>query len=96
MSDNKMYWKCHTPNLINDIITHMNPVGVGVVRAPLQIFKQILSELTELSIEIDDPRLHLIMCKLTLYESADPESKEFDKDIFKKLEKQIKDLSIEK
>jgi len=62
-------WKVHLPNLLEEILT--NPT-TGALAMPLTILGHTLHELAELAIEIDDPRLHLMMLDLTLYEAGDP------------------------
>ncbi len=61
-------WSCHTPNLLCEILC--NP-GMDIMTKPLQIFGHILSEVADRAIELDDPRLNLLMLRLTLYEAAD-------------------------
>jgi hypothetical protein len=71
-----LHWKVHMPNLLKEILT--NP-GTSALVKPLQIVAHTLHELAELAIEIDDPRLHLMMFDLTLYEISDP--LQTDKDV---------------
>jgi hypothetical protein len=92
---NELYlkWKVHLPNLLDDIIPNLNRKGYEqVLAAPMVIFKQILKELAELAIEIDDPRLSLMMCRLTLFSASDPTDPDYDKDIFNKLVAEIKEM----
>lgn len=60
-----MEWKVHLPNLFSEILA--NP-GTDILRQPLNILTQILKELASLCIEIDDPRLNILMLRLMLYE----------------------------
>lgn len=62
-------WRIHMPNLLQEI---MNNPGTGMLAKPLTILGHKLHDLAELAIEIDDPRLHLLMMDLTLYEIGDP------------------------
>ncbi len=68
-------WKMHTPNLLKEILN--NP-SCGILRVPLNILSNILAELGECASRINDPELNELMCRLTIYEIADPESKEYD------------------
>lgn len=64
------------PNLLREISG--NP-GAGILRAPLQIVASLLAEVGVRAAELDDPRLNELMCRLTIYELADPESEYYDK-----------------
>lgn len=80
-------WKVHTPNLLQEIGNNNN---LGIMRIPLMALQGILGEVAQRAIELDDARLHLLMCRLALYESADPTSKSYDHEIFKKLKAKIR------
>lgn len=67
-------WKVHTPNLLKEIAS--NPQLWAVV-TPLQIFANLLAEVAERAIELGDDQLNQLMLRLTLYEQADPESRDF-------------------
>ncbi len=84
--NNKLEWRCHTPRLFSEIL--LNP-GCRILVQPLRILLSILGEVAQKAIELDDPHLHLLMLRLTLYSSADPESDDYDPDIFKKTEAAI-------
>tara|TARA_R110000851_G_scaffold32845_5_gene87866 strand:- start:1880 stop:2329 length:450 start_codon:yes stop_codon:yes gene_type:complete len=70
LNDNELKWRCHTPNLFREIL--VNP-GTSALTMPLRLLGHRLHDLAELAIEIDDPRLHLMMMDLTLYDDGDPE-----------------------
>lgn len=87
-------WKVHTPNLLGDIIVNLSSSNnIGAIYQPINIFRKMLVELSEVAREIDDPRLHLMMCKLTLYENSDVSSKEYDPNIMAKLRKSISEMN---
>lgn len=65
----ELAWRTHLPNLLHEIAC--NP-QVAILSVPLNIVAQQMAKLADLAIEIDDPRLHLLMMDLTLYENADP------------------------
>ena len=68
-------WRIHMPNLLEEALT--NP-GASALARPLNILGQKLCELAELAIEIDDPRLHLIMLDLALYSAGHPPETSLD------------------
>lgn len=82
----EMEWKLHTPNLLRETI-NCNPTAAILYR-PLQLLGQLLHEVAERAAELNDPELNHLMCKLTLYEVADPENKEaYNRDIVKEVER---------
>lgn len=78
----KLEWRVHIPNLIAEIL--INP-HLQIMRQPLLITRDLLSEVAKRAIEINDPRLNELMVRLTLYEQADPRSPDYDPNILKKL-----------
>ncbi len=82
----KLNWRCHIPKLFAEIL---NNDTAAILAVPLQITLGILGEVAQRAIELDDPELHLLMLRLTLYSSADPSSDEYDPDVFKKTEAAI-------
>lgn len=82
-----LYWKVNTPGLLEEILVNNE---TRFLKVPINIFQNILGQVAERAIKINDPELNLLMCRLALYEQANPYSKDYDKDIFEKLEKQIK------
>lgn len=72
-----MEWKCHTPNLLNEILSNN---GTGALQKPLNIFGKLLAEVAERAAKIDDPELNLLMLRLTLYDQGDAD-KHSTKDI---------------
>lgn len=67
-------WKVHTVGLLKEI---QNNPGTGAMRIPLQIFADILEEVAARAIVLDDKEMNKLMIRLTLYEEADPNSKEY-------------------
>lgn len=90
----KLYWKVHTPNLLKEIL-NKNP-GLAIFAQPLSIFADILYQIGDRAIALNDPELLLLCCRLTLFDNSDPESKDYDKEIFHKLEDLIKQKSNKK
>ncbi|MEM1077434.1 MAG: hypothetical protein AAGI09_02805 [Pseudomonadota bacterium] len=68
-------WRIHTPNLLQEVL---NNKGAAALKVPLTLLGQKLHELAALSLEINDPRLHLMMMDLTLYAQGDPEETPLD------------------
>lgn len=90
--DRSLSWKCDTPALLKEILN--NPQA-GILKWPLQLFANILSEVSDRCIEINDPILNELMCDLRLYETPNPATKEYQ--IFiKKVRKRASDLRIKK
>jgi hypothetical protein len=73
--DLDMKWKAHTPNLLNEIAKHS---GQGIYHIPLNIFGKLLYQVGQRAAELDDPILNDLMCRLTIYEIADPEKPGYD------------------
>lgn len=48
------------------------------MRTPLRITLSILHEAAICALELNDPKLIAIMCRLTLYAQSDPYDKAFD------------------
>ncbi len=90
--DIEFTWKIHTPMFLKEIVDNGLRERMGVFFTPLNLFQRKLYELAELSQKINDPRLHLWFCEMTLYEQADPYSKDYDSEIFNKLKAEIKKL----
>ena len=74
MKDIKAYWKCHTPNLLNEIL---NNNGMAIFEKPLNIFGKMLAQVADRAVEINDLELNKLMIRLSLYESADPSSNNY-------------------
>jgi hypothetical protein len=70
-------WRVHTPSLLKEIL---NNKGANILHRPVQIFASILSQVAQRASELNDAKLNALMCRLTLYVIADPESPEYDKE----------------
>ncbi len=91
MRDEKqVYWKVHIPNLFKEIVDS-NTKANAIFRIPLMQTNNILAEIAKRAEELNDPKLKLLCCRLTLFEISDPESKDYNPDIFKILEQEVKD-----
>jgi hypothetical protein len=70
-------FKVHTPNLLKEIMKNQT---CAVLRIPLVVFKGILEEVATRASQLNDVEMNKLMMRLTLYEIADPESKEYDRE----------------
>ncbi|MFV0311488.1 MAG: hypothetical protein ACK5KN_07555 [Dysgonomonas sp.] len=82
----EMVWTCHTPRLIEEIVNCAIPRNMGILFQPLNIFKNYLAAIADRAAQINDPILNDIMCKMVLYEEADPYSKEYNPEKLRKVE----------
>lgn len=78
----KLNWKVNTPQLLKEI---QNNQSTAILRIPLQIFANILAELSERAIELNDTKLNGIMCRLALYDQADPYSENYNREMIEKV-----------
>lgn len=87
MSANKIKtgWKVNTPALLNEVL--LNP-GTSAMVKPMQIFASVLGELATRAAELNDPKLNALMCRLALYEIADPYNANYDKELADKIIKE--------
>ncbi|HEX8249019.1 MAG TPA: hypothetical protein VF599_12650 [Pyrinomonadaceae bacterium] len=69
-------WKIHTANLFDEILNKNNKMGIFNI--PLNILGKLLAEVGERASELNDPILNELMCRLTIYTIADPESPDYD------------------
>ena len=83
-------WRVHTPLVIKEMIEGYP--GPCPWIGPAKVMQNILIELAELAQEIDDPRLHRMMCRLTLYSVVETSSPDYDKDICDKLRQEIEEM----
>ena len=61
-------FRVDTMGLLTEIANCGLPRRMGVLKVPLNVFKNILGEVAERAIEINDPQLNILMLKLALYE----------------------------
>jgi len=72
---NEVYWRVHTENLLKEALS--NP-GMSIMARPFQIFSRYLYDVANRASELGDAKLDSLMCRLTLYDCADPTSPHFD------------------
>lgn len=85
--DKKLKFDAHLPNLLAEVL---NNNTCWVLATPINITRGILAELAQLAIEIDDPRLHIMMLRLGLYDCSASERVER----IKELEKEINESEV--
>lgn len=77
-----MLWKCHTPNLLKEILNCTGAAG-HALKIPLQILGLLLAQVGERAAQINDPELNALMLRLAIYSAGDPESPDYDKNALK-------------
>jgi|SRR6185312_1863483 len=77
-----MKFRVHTVNLLKEVLYNSSE-KMGVFKIPFDQFGKRLHEVAERASQLNDPILNALMCDLTLYAVADPESKEHDKEVLK-------------
>ena len=77
-------WRVHTPNLLSEIC-NLNADGIGMLSKPLQIFSIILAQVGQRASELNDPQLNALMCRLTIYDIADPTSEDHDAELVREI-----------
>jgi hypothetical protein len=75
-------WKVHTPCLLDEIL---NNNETQMLRVPINILCKLLHAVAERASQINDPELNRLMLRLTLYEMADPNSKQYRPKIVNRL-----------
>ena len=73
-------WRVNTPQLLKEVIGNNE---TAFLAKPLQIFSNILFEVGERAAELNDNKLNALMCRLAIYEIADPYSKEYNAELTK-------------
>lgn len=76
--DITLRWKVNTPQLLKEIMSNN---GMSILFKPINIYKDLLAELAERAIELNDPKLNALMCRMALYEESDPYSKEYNAEL---------------
>ncbi len=73
----RLPWKINTHALIKELSSNE---GLEILKTPLIIFMRLLHKVSDRALELDDPELNSLMCRLALYEQSDPNSKEYDEE----------------
>jgi hypothetical protein len=72
-------WKVNTVSLLKEMVE--NNDKMGIFKHPVNIFGEILGEVAERAKELNDPKLNVLMCRLALYEQADPFSPSYSQEM---------------
>ncbi len=75
----ELEFKIHAPNFLKEVFD-LNPKLGGVLFVPANTLRTYLLQIAQRASELNDPKLNAIMCQMSLYEIADPESKEYDRE----------------
>ena len=78
-------FRLNTIGLMNEIANSGLVHNAGVLKVPLNILMRYLNSIAERASQLNDPILNKIMVDMALYESADPFSKEYDKELIKEV-----------
>lgn len=76
-------WRVNTVSMFKEMVNN-NP-GMGIFKSPINILGQILAQVSNRAIELNDPKLNRLMCRLALYEQSDPYSPNYDKEMMAKV-----------
>lgn len=72
-------FKVHVPNLLEEtIMKGLTPMERGALHVPLNVFIKYIRSVAKRCTELHDPVLDRLMCEMSLYEEADPTSKDYD------------------
>jgi len=80
--DSELIWRVHTPNLLKEVAQNPN---VAPIAMALQILGLVLYEVGECASRLNDPEMNALMCRLTIYDIADPHSESYDLEELKKI-----------
>lgn len=75
--DANCLWRVNTVSMLREMV-EANPTA-HIFKQPVNILGRILAEVAERAIELNDPKLNQLMCRLALYEQSDPYSPLYDK-----------------
>jgi hypothetical protein len=78
INDTPLLWRVNTPQLLKEILSNNETQPLN---KPIAIFGRVLAEVAERAAELNDDKLNALMCRLAMYEVADPYSKEYDSDL---------------
>ena len=84
-----MQWKVHTSALLSEIVQCS---GNEIYKIPLNIFGKLLAAVGERASELNDPELNALMCRLTIYTAADPQSLDYDPEKVRKVMESTKSV----
>ncbi|MBA2858266.1 hypothetical protein HNP93_000967 [Methanococcus maripaludis] len=92
MSGKTLHFRMDIIALLHEIADNALPKNMGILFQPLNMFRNKLIELGQLAVEINDPRLLKWCCEVGLFSCVDPDSDDYDPDVFEKLQKLIDEM----
>lgn len=66
--NNTMSFRVDTLGLLNEIVDGGLRPNMGVLKIPINIFKDLLADVAYRATELNDPKLNILMLSLCLYE----------------------------
>jgi uncharacterized membrane protein len=72
-------FECNTPQLLREVFTNVSASGKAALHIPVKVFGDLLADVAHRASQLRDPILDELMCKLALYEEADPYSPSYDR-----------------
>jgi hypothetical protein len=91
-----VHFKCHTPQLLTEICECALSTGnFGILKIPLNVLRNYLGLVAQRAAQINDPILNQLMCEMTLYEVADPYSKDYDAKVLRQVAESAEKQRIE-
>lgn len=82
-------FRIDTPAFLTELVECGLDKSMGILKIPINIFKNHLAEIAEIAIKIDNPELNIMMLRMNLYEVKPNE-------IIKCIKKQQKRIKKEK
>jgi hypothetical protein len=61
-------WRVDTLALLNEIADSAMDRKMGILKIPINIFKDLLADVAQRATELNDPELNILMLRLNLYE----------------------------
>ena len=83
----ELEFRVNTMNLLNEIADCGLREKTGILKVPLNVFRVLLARVAQRAIELDDPKLHILMLSLGLYNVPDMEIS----NMIEKIEQKIND-----
>lgn len=84
----KLEFSVHLPNIISEMVQNgRHNKDFAALLIPILTTYDLLKRVAQRAIEVDDPELNKLMCKLTLYSCCDPQSADYDEEIRRDLTK---------
>ena len=90
MGKRTLTFRVHTPLLLKEITECAIDKNTGVLKVPLNQFRILLLQVAERASQLNDAKLNKLMCDLTLYDEADPESENYNPELLEEVERLAK------